>query len=115
MRTLSSPPNGFPADAGPELLMLSPRWAREPIALVPARLAMALGSSDSCDRLSAAEARWLFETRADDLHGMREFVSGAHIGAPWQHRMSDDELRRWIVDRIDARQLVAVRRIGLDD
>jgi hypothetical protein len=115
MRTLSSPPNGYPADAGADVLMLSPPWARDLVALVPARLAAAIGATASCDELSAAEARWLFESRADDLPGMREFVACARVGAAWHHRMSDGELRRWIVDRIDAGQFVAVRRLGSEN
>lgn len=95
--------------------MLSARWARDPVALVPAA-ALALGSSDSGDELSAAEARWLFESEAAyDLHRVREFVAQARLGAPSPDRMSDGELRRWIVDRIETGQLVAVRRSGADD
>jgi len=94
MGTLSLPSNGLLAHGSDERLMLSPPWARDPVALVPVRPATALRSSDAGDELSATEARWLFERRAAE---------------------DDGELRRWIVDRIDAGHLVAVRRLDADD
>ena len=116
MRTLSSGSNGSLASTNGDRLILTPSWAREPVALMPAKAARELRSSDSSDELSVGAARWLFEGRAaDDIHSVREFVTRAALGVPSQHRLSDAELRRFIVDRIEAGQLVAVRSPGPDD
>jgi hypothetical protein len=112
MLNLTSSPSDLPLHADVETLVLTPRWAREPVVLMPSRLTEEEDSPDDDDggELSAREARWLFEScMTDNPRSVRAFVMRTRLAESSAYRMTDDELRRWVIDRIEAGELVAMR------
>jgi hypothetical protein len=115
MRSLTSQSSDLFTDLTGERLWLTPPWARDPVALVPAVAIATEPEDDPSDVLAPAEARWLFENLAATEPGrVREFVLRAGVGSP-SYRASYADLRQLIVDRIDAGSLLAVRSFSADD
>jgi hypothetical protein len=116
LSTFSSPRENELTDADRGAFLLSARGSLHPVRLVPARRASAIRSNEARGVMSVQQARWLFtRCAADDSRRMRDFVVAARLGSPSPHAMSDAELRRWIVDRIDSGALIALQHVDSEN